>query len=543
MVLNTLGSQLSAALAKLNKSVTVDEELLKAVLKDVSSALLEADVNVRLVATLRKNVADRVKVEDDAAFNKARMVERAVVDELVRMLSPPGEPWKPKKGASNVVMFVGLQGAGKTTTVAKYAHYYQSRKWKVAMVCADTFRAGAFDQLKQNATRVRVPFYGSYTEADPVKIAAEGVEQFRREGYEIIIVDTSGRHKQETALFAEMEQVAAAVKPDDIVFAMDSSIGQAAEGQAAAFKASVPVGSVIITKLDGHAKGGGALSAVAATGSPIIFIGTGEHFDDLTPFDPHGFIGKLLGRGDMKGLLTEFKEKGILDAQSEVMERMARGKFTLRDMYEQFEQIMSLGPISKLMDAMPGNLGAIMSQLPGGAAGGQEGNARLKRFLCIMDSMTPAELDGDVEMDEPRMIRVARGTGVHPQEVLALMQAFKQMSSTVSKMSKSGLLKGGDAKLQQAMSRNPQAVLAQLQKSMDPRMLQQLGGAGNMMNMLKQMGPGGPGAGAPGGGGLADMLGGLMGGGGGPAAGGAGGGGGAPNAAAMRQMMKSMGLG
>ena len=298
-------------------------QLVKATLKEICSALLEADVAVKLVAQLRNAVSSRVALEGDSgSFNKAKIIERAVVDELVRMLDPGKAPFKLKKGKPNVVMFVGLQGAGKTTTVAKYAHYYQSRKWKVAMVCADTFRAGAFDQLKQNATRVRVPFYGSYTETDPVAIAAAGVEQFKKEGYELIIVDTSGRHKQETSLFEEMVQVQLAVKPDDIIFTMDSTIGQAAYGQAEAFKKAVPVGSVIITKLDGHARGGGALSAVAATGSPVIFIGTGEHFDDLATFEPERFISKLLGRGDIKGLMSEFKDKGIMENSEEMMNRM-----------------------------------------------------------------------------------------------------------------------------------------------------------------------------------------------------------------------------
>ena len=347
MVLNTLAEKLSGALNRLGRSSDVDDELVTKTLKEISAALLEADVNVQLVLQLRNNVQTRIKLEGDAGgFNRARIIERAVFDELVRILEPGKEPFKPKKGKPNVVMFVGLQGAGKTTTVAKYAHYYQTRRWKVAMVCADTFRAGAFDQLKQNATRVRVPFYGSYTETDPVKIAAEGVEQFRKEGYEIIIVDTSGRHKQESALFEVQE----AVRPDDIIFTMDSTIGQAAQAQAAAFKSAVPVGSVIITKLDGHAKGGGALSAVAATGAPIIFLGLGEHFDDLQPFEAKAFISKMLGRGDIKGLVTEFKEKGILDDQEEMMERLSKGHFTLRDMYEQFSSIMKLGPISKVSE-------------------------------------------------------------------------------------------------------------------------------------------------------------------------------------------------
>lgn len=366
MALHAMGMKIASALGKLTSAESVDDEAVKSVVQDISRALLEADVNFQLVKVLRDNVLKRVRLEDDgAAYNKAKMVEKAVMEELVRMLDPGKEPFKPKKGKANVIMFVGLQGAGKTTTVAKYAHYYQTRRWKVAMVCADTFRAGAFDQLKQNATRVRVPFYGSYTEPDPVKIAEEGVAQFKRDGYEIIIVDTSGRHMQEAALFEEMEQVAAAVKPSDIVFVMDATIGQAAQAQAKAFRESVAVGSVIISKLDGNAKGGGALSAVAATGSPITFVGSGEHFDDFQAFEASAFVGKLLGRGDMRGLLEEMKDKGIMEESEEIMGRMSKGKFTFRDMHEQFASIMKLGSVSKVCSriAMQGRLAGLLSML------------------------------------------------------------------------------------------------------------------------------------------------------------------------------------
>ena len=197
--------------------------------------------------------------------------------------------------------------AVKTTSCSKYAYYYKRKGWKTALVCADTFRAGAFDQLKQNATKAKIPFYGSYTERDPVVVAEEGVRQFKSEKYELIIVDTSGRHKQESALFEEMQEVARVVEPDDVVFVMDSSIGQAAKDQAKAFRDAVKVGSVIITKLDGHAKGGGALSAVAATKSPIIFVGTGEHIDDFELFNTKSFVSRLLGMGDISGLLNLFE--------------------------------------------------------------------------------------------------------------------------------------------------------------------------------------------------------------------------------------------
>jgi len=228
-----------------------------------------------------------------------------------KLVDPGVMPYQPKKGKSNVIMFVGLQGSGKTTTCTKLAWHYQKKGWKACLVCADTFRAGAYDQLKQNATKARIPFYGSYTEADPVVIAAEGVEMFKNEGFEIIIVDTSGRHYQEDSLFEEMLAVSNAVDPDNIIFVMDATIGQACQAQAKAFKDKVDVGSVIISKLDGHAKGGGALSAVAATKSPVIFIGTGEHIDDFEPFKTKPFVSKLLGMGDIEGLINKVEELNL----------------------------------------------------------------------------------------------------------------------------------------------------------------------------------------------------------------------------------------
>ena len=425
MALSALGASLTAALGKLGKAPSVDEDVLKTCMNDVCRALLDSDVSFALVMRLKKAVEARVKIDDEAAgVNWAKVIEKCVVEELVRMLEPGRAAYKPKRGKANVVMFVGLQGAGKTTTVAKFAHYYQSRKWKVAMVCADTFRAGAFDQLKQNATRVRVPFYGSYTEADPVTIAREGVAQFKAEGYEVIIVDTSGRHKQEAGLFEEMQAVAAAVVPDDVVFVMDGSIGQAAFAQAEAFKAAIAVGSVVITKLDGHAKGGGALSAVAATGSPIVFIGTGESFDDLAPFDASRFIGKLLGKGDISGLVAELKEKGILEASEDLMSKVSKsGGFSIRDLKEQFAQLMKLGSMSKILEMIPGM--APMLAAAGGEGGGDP-SARFKRFLVVMDSMTPEELDCDVEISDSRAMRIMRGSGSHPQELRALIDLHKQ---------------------------------------------------------------------------------------------------------------------
>ena len=267
------------------------------------------------------------------------------------------------------------------------------------MVCADTFRAGAFDQLKQNAVKVKVPFYGSYTEADPVVIAEQGVELFRKEKFEIIIVDTSGRHKQEEGLFEEMKQVQEHIHPDNIVFVLDSTIGQAAYDQASAFRSAVDIGSVIITKLDGNAKGGGAISAVAATGAPIVFTGSGEAFDDLEPFEAQSFVSRLLGMGDVRGLVKEFKESGVLNVKKDTVEHIKKGneiedgydrlgKFTIRDMGEQLQSITKLGPLDRVMSMIPG----MANMMPQGAE--KDSSKQIKKMMILLNSMTDAELDG-----------------------------------------------------------------------------------------------------------------------------------------------------
>eukprot|EP00921_Rhytidocystis_pertsovi_P021299 GHVQ01034026.1.p1 GENE.GHVQ01034026.1~~GHVQ01034026.1.p1 ORF type:complete len:487 (-),score=81.15 GHVQ01034026.1:158-1618(-) len=481
MVLAELGSQISGALKKLQTATVIDEEVLNECLKEIGRALLQSDVQVQYVKDLRNSVKSAVlKEEETPGVNKRKIIQKHVIEELVKMLSASRRPYTPKKGQPNVIMFVGLQGSGKTTTCTKFAYYYQKKGWKTALVCADTFRAGAFDQLKQNATKAKIPFYGSYSETDPAKIAEEGVEQFKKGRYDIIVVDTSGRHKQETALFQEMQQVAEAVKPNDVVFVMDSHIGQACFEQAKAFKDSVEVGSVVVTKLDGHAKGGGALSAVAATDSPILFIGTGEHFDDFETFEAKSFVSRLLGLGDLTGLFNTIKEAVPLDKQPEVVERICRGQFSLRDMREQFENVMRMGPISQMMSMIPG---LSSNLIPKGQE--QAGVARLKRFMVCMDSMNDEELDCEKQMTESRIVRVARGSGTSLRDVKDLLEQHKQFSRMVGKMGKIGLTKDNAV---QNMMRNPNQMMQRMQKMLDPRILKQMGGAQSMLNLMKEVG-------------------------------------------------------
>ena len=390
---------------------------------------------------------------------------------------------------------------------------------------------GAFDQLKQNATKLRIPFYGSYTEADPVLIAEEGVERFITDGYEVIIVDTSGRHRQEEALFEEMQEISAAVQPNNTIFVMDATQGQAVYDQALAFHSAVNVGSVIVTKLDGHAKGGGALSAVAATGSPIIFLGSGERFEDLDSFNAKSFVSKLLGFGDVRGLMEEMKSIQDGQNQEEMMENMSKGIFTLRDMYKQFQSVMKMGSLDKVMGMIPGMPDYLIPK-----NGDDEQTNRLRKFLYMMDSMNDKELDGKIDLQkkndpqtEKRIRRIAAGSGTHPTEVKMLLQTHQQFANMVNKMGKSGMMGGkGGAKQRQMMEqmrKNPNAMMKQLQSN--PQAMQ-------MMKQMQQSG-GFPGMGGSGGGmpDMASMMQ-MMGGGGG---GMGGSGGGMPDMASMMQMM------
>lgn len=464
MVLLELGGKISDALKKLNEQTIIDDGVVDEMIKEIGNALALADVNIFMVGKLKQAMQTRIKSQSAPGLDRRKLIRQTVIDELCTLLDPGVEPFRPVKGKPNVIMFVGLQGAGKTTTVTKLAYYYRRKGWKPAMVCADTFRAGAFDQIKQNATKARIPYYGSYSETDPVAIAAQGVAQFRKEKYDIIIVDTSGRHMQEESLFKEMKDVAAAVNPDSIVFVMDGSIGQVAQAQAEAFKATVDIGSVIITKMDSkNRKGGGALSAVAATKSPVVFIGTGEHMDDLEPFSVRSFVSKLLGMGDMQELVTRVQAALPGKDKQPDIDRLKKGLFSLRDMQDQFESILKMGPIGKMLELMPG-----MSQVAAQAAkSGMDPSQKLKIQMTIMDSMTPEELDNPDIFEiktsrDRRLIRIARGSGRTVREVVELLEQhkyYRQVMKTVGGMTGKGGQLGG-RNLQQLQSMLPNAGLS-----------------------------------------------------------------------------------
>lgn len=419
MVLEKLGSSLYESLKKLFGASTVDENVVKDLIRDLQRALLQADVNVRLVLDLSKRIEERsLKEKIPLGIPRKEHVIKVVYEEIVRLLGGKAVPLNITPGKRSVLMLVGIQGSGKTTTAAKLARYLQKKGLKVALVCADTFRAGALAQLSQLAAQINVSVYGDEKERNPVKVALDGLKKF--ENCDVVIVDTAGRHKDEKSLVEEMKMLQEAIKPDEVILVIDGTIGQQAAVQARAFHEATSLGSIIVTKLDGSARGGGALSAVAATGVPIKFIGTGEKIDDLEVFDPPRFVGRLLGMGDLQSLVEKVRE-----AEAKVPEKRVKailsGKFTLLDMYEQFEAIRSMGPFSRVLKMIPG----LGYEVPDDLISVAED--RLEKWRVIIQSMTSEERENPQIINASRIRRIARGSGTNEKDVKDLLKQYMLM--------------------------------------------------------------------------------------------------------------------
>ncbi|MEM2249101.1 MAG: signal recognition particle protein Srp54 [Candidatus Bathyarchaeia archaeon] len=419
MALERLGASLHEALRKLFRAAVVDEAAVKELVRDVQRALLQADVNVQLVLEISKRIEERaLKEKVPPGISRREHVIKVVYEELTRFLGEKPVPLKVEPGKRKVLMLVGIQGSGKTTAAAKLARYFQKRGLKPALICADTYRPGAFDQLQQLANRINVPIYGDPKAKDPVKIALEGLKQFSDK--DIVIVDTAGRHKEERELIKEMKVLEEKIKPDEVMLVIDGTIGQQAFVQAKAFNEATSIGSILVTKLDGSARGGGALSAVVATGAPIKFISTGEKVEDIEPFVPSRFVGRLLGMGDLETLIEKVRE-----AEIKVPEKKAKailsGKFTLTDMYEQFEAMKGMGPFRKLLKMLPGMSYNVPEEMLDMA------EDKLEKWRVIIQSMTPAERENPKIFNASRIRRVARGSGTSEKDVKELLKQYVLM--------------------------------------------------------------------------------------------------------------------
>jgi signal recognition particle subunit SRP54 len=411
-----LGSSLVNALKKIMRVPVVDEAAVKDLVKDVQRALLQSDVNVQLVLEISRRLEERsLKEKIPPGISRREHVVKVLYDELSKFLGEKPAKISVEPGKTKIYMLVGIQGAGKTTTAAKLARYFQKRGVKPALICADTYRPGAYAQLKQMAEKIGVPVYSG--DEDAIKTAINGVEKFRREKRDLIIIDTAGRHKDEKSLIEEMKRTAKVVKPDEIILIVDATMGQQAISQAEAFNKATGIGSILVSKLDSSARGGGALSAVATTGAPVKFIGTGEKINDLEPFIPSRFVGRILGMGDVEGLVQKVREAELSVPEKRAKE-IFRGKFTLQDMYQQIEGVKSVGTLKQILKMVPG----AGYNVPDEAVNVAED--KMEKWKYIIQSMTKEERDDPKMLKSSRVKRVAFGSGTTEKNVKELVKQY-----------------------------------------------------------------------------------------------------------------------
>jgi signal recognition particle subunit SRP54 len=413
-MLDKLGSSLKDALKKLAGKTVVDRAAVEELVRDLQRALIQSDVNVKLVMQLSQAIKTRALDEEPPKGMTVREhVLRIVYQELVRLMGSTAEV---KLGPQTILM-AGLQGSGKTTTTGKLARYFQRKGLRVGVICADTFRPGAFDQLNTLCSRINVPCFGNPKEQDARVIVKDGLKAMA--GVDVVIIDTQGRHALEEDLIQEIIDLNTMTQATHRWLVIDAALGQQASEQARRFHQAIQIDGVIITKMDGTAKGGGALSAVAETKSGIVFIGSGETIEDLERFDPDGFISRLLGMGDLKALM-ERAEESISSSELDI-NAMMRGKFTLRDMYKQLEALNKMGPLKQIMGMLPmGNM-----ELPTDVY--DVTSTKMARYRIIMDSMTAEELDDPSVLGSSRIQRIAFGAGATPEEVRELIRYYKMM--------------------------------------------------------------------------------------------------------------------
>ncbi|NHW22971.1 MAG: signal recognition particle protein [Archaeoglobales archaeon] len=406
---------------KIMGSTAIDKKFVEEMVRDIQRALIKADVNVRQVKEISEAIRKRALSEEVPEYFDAReQILRIVYEELLKGVGEGLEiPLKKSK-----IMLVGLQGSGKTTTAVKLAKYFKDRGLKAAVVAGDTWRPAAYEQLKQLAEANSIAFYGEKGK-NALEVVKRALENSKED---IIIIDTAGRHALEKELIDEMITIAELANPEYKFLVLDAAIGQLASKQAKAFHDAIGINGIIITKFDGTAKGGGALSAAREIGIPIAFIGTGEKVEDFEKFDPASFISRLLGMGDLRSLIEKVEK--IAEEEEIDAEAFLKGNFTLKDIYKQIEAMNKLGPLRKVLDMIPVfGLGiddktAEMTQ------------EKMRKFKVIMDSMTEEELLNPKIIDSSRIRRIAIGSGTSQQEVKELLRYYETVRNFMKKMKK-----------------------------------------------------------------------------------------------------------
>ncbi|MBI2667815.1 signal recognition particle protein [Candidatus Woesearchaeota archaeon] len=428
MVLDTLSSSLKNTLKKIASSMFVDDTLINELVKEIQKALLKADVNVQLVFNLTSKIKERSLKEVIKRLDQRSHIVNIVYEELVNFLGGEKEEIIIEKKKPFKIMMVGLFGSGKTTTIGKLAKYYSKRGYKIATLGLDVHRPAAPDQLEQLSRQINIDCFIDKKEKNPVKIYNKFKNEFGK--YDILIIDTAGRDALSNDLIKEIKELNEDISPDEKLLVISADIGQAAQSQAKAFHDSVNLTGVIVTKLDGTAKGGGALSACAATNAKIKFIGLGEKLDDLEQFNPKGFVSRLLGMGDLGALLEKVKDEISQEKAEDLGKRFLKGEYNLVDLYEQMESMKKLGPLNKIMELIPGMSSV---DIPKEMLDIQED--KLKKWKHVMDSMNKEELENPDEIiTTDRINRIAKGSGTNISEVRDLIKQYRQSKKLVKLM-------------------------------------------------------------------------------------------------------------
>ncbi len=427
-MLEALGQGLKNTLKKIAQAVFVNDRLIDELIRDIQRSLLYADVNVQLVFSLTTTIKERaLKEKAPPGITHREHLIRIVYEELVALFGKErkGITLTPKKPF--IIMLVGLFGSGKTTTIGKIGAYYFNRGYKIASVGLDVYRPAARKQLMMVSEKAHIDSFILESEKNPIKIWTHFAKEYPR--YDILIVDTAGRDALNKDLITEIRTLRTTIQPDSVLLVISADIGQAAQSQAQAFHDACGVTGVIVTKLDGTAKGGGSLSACAATQAPIIFVGVGEKLEDIEVFNPEGFVGRLLGMGDLEALLEKTREAVAPGKAEELSERLMKGEFNFVDLYDQLQAMKKLGPLKKVVEMIPGMSSA---HLPKEMLDVQE--EHLQKWKFILDSCTKEELEDPELLGRERIERIAQGSGTSVAEVRALLKQYKQTKKIMKMM-------------------------------------------------------------------------------------------------------------
>ena len=427
MVLEGLSDSLKNALRRVFKASLIDPKLIEDLVSEIRKALIAADVNVELASRISEAIKKRALAEKPAKTLTAREhTINIVFEELTKFLGVDEGKLEAKVKPTKILL-VGLYGSGKTTTAGKLAKYFKKQGLKPALVQLDVWRPAAYEQLSQLSEKVHVPFYGIKDEKDPLKIIKKFEPDFSR--FDVVIFDSSGRDALNKELISEIRNVRDAVKPEHVLLVISGDIGQAAKRQAEAFSEAAGVNGVIVTKLDGTAKGGGALSACAATSAKVKFIGLGEHIEDLEEFKPKNFVSRLLGMGDLETLLEKAKEAISEETAEKLGKKFMKGDISLTDLYQQMEALKKMGPLTQIMNMIPGMSHA---NIPKELMNVQEEKMKVWKF--VIDSMTPYEKDNPDVISARRIERIAKVAGRNPQDVRDLLKQYAQMKKVMKLM-------------------------------------------------------------------------------------------------------------